>query len=996
MHLPRSVFSQRQLDLFLWLLKANDMNDVPSVDTMDSITSRLQDLCGIRTMPHDGPLGHRFYMNNIGDIISQEMANPKVRRHLHFYPEDAGPKVAHAYQANRWLHELPDDMTTPMARVGTQDFYIYELAMLKSGRCCVPVRWFMAPAQEGNGQELFAKAWPMEMYSDDDGRAWRVVKDTKYTIPATQLIRSFPVLRMDIKNGLYDLPLPELIRDFYDPALEPDDQHQRWRFTNPVIGNRWRHRAKNHRVVSFPVWLYCDDTSGNTSKKWNCHNSYLFTPAGLLRSEIHKEYNIHFICTSNIAPPLEMMDGVAAQFEHLQEHGVWAWDCEAQEPILVFPVVLALLGDNPMQSEFACHIGLRGRMFCRSCWVEGFKGKRKRKGDDGDISDDSGYEPDEEDDANEGDDDDSGSGSDTGSQNSGVSVTASGLADTEAFSRLKSFVKPGTPRNAEQTKKMLSQFFESACQPGNMTSIKKSRTTTGVKDTFQLHFLNKLFDVTKGKRAEHTKQAALDAAKAALPEQGKNPNKLISPVFRFKGLDPHTDTPVEILHVDAIHNQLKNKKPKKDLLATRLSCLDVSGLGLSPLPGQTLVQYAGSLVGRDFRAIAQVAPFVLYDMVTPECFETWKCLSKLVPLIWQPEIEDIDSFVKTLEQEIQNFLVTTAKWTSRWFNKPKFHILVHLPDHIRRFGPAILFATEGFESFNAIIRAKSVHSNRQAPSRDIARAFGQASRVRHLVSGGLFQKQLGEASTDIDACDKCRAFSFDVGTWTCAGPGPRNLLRQKSTITSYLAKCIRTPGNPRTFNDSFILENGDRCSPGLQATGGESMTVGEVNEIVISDSAMLSSPPSAVLLQVASTNRAARPYDMPYIDLLPQWTLVTPSRIRCTVNAQHPCAVAGCKDTGTRAVRQERIATNISKKAIEHLPHIGPDHNPVLNLAQMRDARFLQAFRLPPPLLPVDETLLASPKRTTKAKKPVPSATVSTPANTRRVTELLRGRGGPS
>lgn len=79
-----------------------------------------------------------------------------------------------------------------------------------------------------------------------------------------------------------------------------------------------------------------------------------------------------------------------------------------------------------------------------------------------------------------------------------------------------------------------------------------------------------------------------------------------------------------------------------------------------------------------------------------------------------------------------------GRWTIRWFNKPKFHILVHLPEHIRRFGPAILFATEGFESFNAVIRAQSVHSNRQAPSRDIAMAFAKQNRLRHMLSGALF------------------------------------------------------------------------------------------------------------------------------------------------------------------------------------------------------------------------------------------------------------------
>ncbi|KAJ7710376.1 hypothetical protein B0H17DRAFT_1123529 [Mycena rosella] len=54
-----------------------------------------------------------------------------------------------------------------------------------------------------------------------------------------------------------------------------------------------------------------------------------------------------------------------------QEHGIWAWDSELQELVLVIPSVLAMLGDNPMQSEFACHIGFRGKFFCRVCWAKG-------------------------------------------------------------------------------------------------------------------------------------------------------------------------------------------------------------------------------------------------------------------------------------------------------------------------------------------------------------------------------------------------------------------------------------------------------------------------------------------------------------------------------------------------------------------------------------------------------------------------------------------------
>jgi len=56
-----------------------------------------------------------------------------------------------------------------------------------------------------------------------------------------------------------------------------------------------------------------------------------------------------------------------------------------------------------------------------------------------------------------------------------------------------------------------------------------------------------------------------------------------------------------------------------------------------------------------------------------------------------------------LEAKINEFLLRTAKWTPQWFNKGKFHMILHLPSHIRRFGPASLFATEAFESFNAVI-----------------------------------------------------------------------------------------------------------------------------------------------------------------------------------------------------------------------------------------------------------------------------------------------------
>ncbi len=62
---------------------------------------------------------------------------------------------------------------------------------------------------------------------------------------------------------------------------------------------------------------------------------------------------------------------------------------------------------------------------------------------------------------------------------------------------------------------------------------------------------------------------------------------------------------------------------------------------------------------------------------------------------------------------------------------------MHLIDHILRFGPAALYSTEAFESYNFVIRLRSINSNKHAPSSDIAHSFSHLHAVRHLVSGGF-------------------------------------------------------------------------------------------------------------------------------------------------------------------------------------------------------------------------------------------------------------------
>jgi hypothetical protein len=77
--------------------------------------------------------------------------------------------------------------------------------------------------------------------------------------------------------------------------------------------------------------------------------------------------------------------------------------------------------------------------------------------------------------------------------------------------------------------KTLDSYLSQAKEVGNKTALKKNRTETGIKDTTQEHFLEKLFASYKGKSGTRKKQEALDAAVEHLP-----PN-ITSAVWRIEG-----------------------------------------------------------------------------------------------------------------------------------------------------------------------------------------------------------------------------------------------------------------------------------------------------------------------------------------------------------------------------------------------------------------------------------------------------------------------------
>jgi hypothetical protein len=148
-----------------------------------------------------------------------------------------------------------------------------------------------------------------------------------------------------------------------------------------------------------------------------------------------------------------------------------------------------------------------------------------------------------------------------------------------------------------------------------------------------------------------------------------------------------------------------------------------------------MIAHYKSLIGKEYRLILQSAPFVLFPLMTPEEIDLWTALCHMGSMAFQTHIEDMNEFIWKLTHWIKIFLFHVAKMNARWVNKPKFHHLIHLAESIRRYGPAALFATEKFESYNGVIRNSSIHSNRQSPGRDIATSFNNYHIMRWLSSG---------------------------------------------------------------------------------------------------------------------------------------------------------------------------------------------------------------------------------------------------------------------
>ncbi|KAI9626747.1 hypothetical protein KEM48_010212 [Puccinia striiformis f. sp. tritici PST-130] len=441
------------------------------------------------------------------------------------------------------------------------------------------------------------------------------------------------------------------------------------------LPNPWRQKADGRIIRNVPITLYADDTSGNISKKFNKHISFYFTLSGLPPNLSNQEYNCHFLATSNRATGLEIGAQIVTEMNKITREGFIAFDSTIMKEVLVTGTVLCFLGDSPMHAEVTNTPNPGSSLNpCRMCHLK----------------------------------------------------TAT-MDDKKSLDYIQQFLRinpdgselTGNERNWTETIDRSYDLYCAEVEESHAEHLRR-RQEYGLTDAINNRFL-----------LESKKNLRIRKIMEKL--EAEEPDKLFNTFLELEGFDGVQDTPVEVLHVAL----LGFKKQKAELVG-RLQSFNTQGLNIPPIHASGMIKHIKSLVGKDFKVLVQAAPFIFFKYLTPERRAIWTALCELVPFIFVTKIDNMEEYQTQLKAQIKNFIYQCVKVTGQWVNKPKFHHLLHLPESILRFGPASLFSTEKFESFNGVLRNASIHSNKQSPGRDIAITFDNYYSLRFILSGGFF------------------------------------------------------------------------------------------------------------------------------------------------------------------------------------------------------------------------------------------------------------------
>ncbi|KNE90001.1 hypothetical protein PSTG_16552 [Puccinia striiformis f. sp. tritici PST-78] len=271
---------------------------LPRWEALREMRAKIQTLLNHTVVEKETVFGQPVFGLSARELIRDDLMNPLVAPHLEFVPEDAhGRDIYKMSQSSKWLKHLEPDLRVQMVESNEKHFYIFEPVQLKTHAIVVPFFFFT------HDKKYFAKCYQPIIKSNVDQSKLEIhlISDIPYDDNRLKVVSvdefSLIYKEIAIKNGL---KLSECCGG---------------KMIDLIFPNLWRTKAAGKLLRHIPINLYCDDTSGNKSKKWNKHNSYYFTLSGLPPKISNQQFDCHFLCTSNIAGPLELGEMVVDQLK---------------------------------------------------------------------------------------------------------------------------------------------------------------------------------------------------------------------------------------------------------------------------------------------------------------------------------------------------------------------------------------------------------------------------------------------------------------------------------------------------------------------------------------------------------------------------------------------------------------------------------------------------------------------------------------------------------
>ncbi|KAH8993098.1 hypothetical protein EDB83DRAFT_2304552 [Lactarius deliciosus] len=681
---PRLQFSEQQKKAVLnWASQLGAPN-VPTYYALSRFQEKLKNTIGDSVTALTTGMGHKVYMQDIPHMIAKDYANPITRFAIWDYPIDGEGGASQVFHGSKMLMDMPSNLVVPTVCVNDRIFFVDELLQTSEGTYFIPHRFFYRLPKHAKLSGVgLTENGSSQVYEPSVRDLWSL---------------GHKVVRTDVRPLTPDVD--GILTIFYRRVLLFQMRKYASHMPHPL-----RVEADGRMVYTVPVILFMDDTSANISKQWNKHIVVYLSNAGLPREMLDKEFCTKFVASSPNASPMELMRAVRDSMDNALVAPAVTFDCKTGKEILTIPYLIFTASDNPMHAEQTSQAGLNANYFCRTCDVGGTRAQKK---------------------------------------------------SNEGFSKI---FEIGCIRDPDEMKRVIEQQLELCVLPGGSDKVDSVVRSNGIKEATVTPIIN--YITTKGKalRSRKSLTASQNGAKATTDDdeiQTKLSEELdallkkqgINPLIGMPGFNMHLNTPTEILHTVLLGIVkyywaqtiwiLKGRK-SMGLFQTRLVSTNWRGLNAPSTDAGYICQYHGSLIGKHFKGLAQVMPFLIYDLVAQDVLRAWNIIGTLVVLLWHTEIEDVEDYVMSLSRTIQDFLNITAKCSPGiLIAKPKFHFLVHLPEFIRRFGPAVLFSTERYESFNHVFRLLCIYSNRQVPSRDSCNAFAALDRIKHVATGGYW------------------------------------------------------------------------------------------------------------------------------------------------------------------------------------------------------------------------------------------------------------------